>query len=281
MSHRDREDPRSAGGDSALDRAWQQASDEQPTPQLDAAILAAARKSVQEGARRDPLVRARARSWNWLARWQPLAAAAAVAGLAFVLVQSLPREPTVAPPLRVEPSAPAPATTQEKAPGPVKGDARNPATAEATDLVGAQGSVVTEVDESAKVGLSAADSTASAVSARAPGPTPATINEYDMEAGADRADALRRMDAGQRNLATSKRATGVAAPEVAAAAASESMHADAAPPSTAERSAHIAALFAAGDVSGAADALRAFRAADPQADTYLPESLREWARTVR
>ena len=31
---------------------------------------------------------------------------------------------------------------------------------------------------------------------------------------------------------------------------------------------------------GAAAALRAFRAATPDADTHLPESLRDWARTV-
>jgi hypothetical protein len=42
----------------------------------------------------------------------------------------------------------------------------------------------------------------------------------------------------------------------------------------------IAALHASGDATAAAKSLRAFRAAEPGADTYLPESLREWARTV-
>ncbi|EFK95646.1 hypothetical protein LDC_2342 [sediment metagenome] len=42
----------------------------------------------------------------------------------------------------------------------------------------------------------------------------------------------------------------------------------------------IAALHRSGDITAAADALRAFRAADPDADAYLPDSLREWARTV-
>jgi hypothetical protein len=102
-----------------------------------------------------------------------------------------------------------------------------------------------------------------------------------MQVGVERMDALRTTEPAQRSVATSKRATGVAAPEAATAAASESMQADSAPMSTAERSDNIAALFAAGDFTGAADALRAFRAADPQADTYLPESLRDWARTVR
>jgi hypothetical protein len=251
MSNHDRENPPAAGGDSALDRAWQQASNEQPAPQLDAAILAAARKSVQQGARHDPHVRARARSWNWLARWQPLAAAAAVAGLAFVLVQSLPRE------------------------------ASKPAPAAATDAVSARESRATGAEEPARLESSTAGPTASTLVPPAPDPASATASEYDVEAGADRTRALRMLEAEQRNVVSSKRATGVAAPEVTTAAASESMQADAAPPSTAERAASIATLFAAGEFTGAADALRAFRAADPQADTYLPESLRDWARTVR
>jgi hypothetical protein len=180
-----------------------------------------------------------------------LAAAAAVAGLAFVLVQSLPRE------------------------------ASKPAPAAATDAVRAQESLAAGGEEPAKTDSPAAGSTDSAVAPPAPDPASAKASEYDMEAGADRARALRTLEAEQRNVASSKRAAGVAAPEVATAAASESRQVDVAPPSTAERSANIAALFAAGDFTGAADALRAFRAADPQADTYLPESLRDWARTVR
>jgi hypothetical protein len=43
----------------------------------------------------------------------------------------------------------------------------------------------------------------------------------------------------------------------------------------------IVALHAAGDVAAAAEQLRAFRAAEPGADRHLPESLREWAGSVR
>jgi hypothetical protein len=53
-----------------------------------------------------------------------------------------------------------------------------------------------------------------------------------------------------------------------------------APPGATDRAARVAALYAAGDIAGAADALREFRVVDPGADTYLPESLRNWARTV-
>jgi hypothetical protein len=43
----------------------------------------------------------------------------------------------------------------------------------------------------------------------------------------------------------------------------------------------ILALHDAGDIAAAEDTLRAFRAAMPDADRYLPESLREWAALVR
>ena len=121
MSNHDREGPPSPGrGRRALKRAWQQASDEQPPPELDAAIIAAARKSVQDrgaGGRSSPAAR---RSRNRLMQWQPLAAAATVAGLAFVLVQLLPRDRDVVPsirmeePARVEEPARGPATAEEK-----------------------------------------------------------------------------------------------------------------------------------------------------------------------
>jgi hypothetical protein len=108
-SKHDREQPGSAGEGAAVARAWRQASDEQPPVRLDGEILAAARQSVQEedaGAQTPP-VRPRARS-RWM-QWQPLAAAATVAGLAFALVQTLPRDREVAPPIRIEAPASAPA----------------------------------------------------------------------------------------------------------------------------------------------------------------------------
>jgi hypothetical protein len=91
---------------------------------------------------------------------------------------------------------------------------------------------------------------------------------------------VRATDAEHRNAATTKMATGVASAEVATAAAQESRQVVAAPRSAADPAANIASLYAAGDVAGAAAALRAFRAATPDADTHLPESLRDWARTV-
>ena len=71
--------------DLLLDREWRKASREEPPQHVDAAILAAART-------RRP----------WFATWQPLAAAAAVAGLAFLLVQLLPSERKLEQPIRME-----------------------------------------------------------------------------------------------------------------------------------------------------------------------------------
>jgi hypothetical protein len=51
-------------------------------------------------------------------------------------------------------------------------------------------------------------------------------------------------------------------------------------PDTDDRVARIEALHASGDLAGAAEALRALREIDPDAVARLPESLRDWARTV-
>jgi len=73
-----------------IDGEWRKASREEPRPHVDAAILAAART-------RRP----------WFTTWQPLAAAAAVAGLAFLLVQLLPSERKLEQPIRMESQQPA------------------------------------------------------------------------------------------------------------------------------------------------------------------------------
>jgi hypothetical protein len=75
-------------------------------------------------------------------------------------------------------------------------------------------------------------------------------------------------------------ASGKASPAAAVAPDRERIDGNAAPLKPADWAARIASLYAAGDAKGAADALREFRAAVPDADSYLPESLREWARAV-
>jgi len=226
MSNHERESSRSPDGDAALDRAWQQASDEQPPPPLDAAIIAAARKSIQDRNEQAQAIHTSPRSRSWLTRWQPLAAAAAVAGLAFVLVQSLPRDRDVAPSMRMEEPVTTPAAVQEQPSIP---------------------------------------SSREAIKAKAESP-PAT--EVDQ----------RQLAAPGMSGRTASEAAAVPVPARATAATAASDNG--APPGAADRAAGITALYDSGDLTGAADALRAFRVADPDADTYLPESLRDWARTV-
>lgn len=72
-----------------VEAAWRCASAEEPSPESDAAILAAAREQVRRPA---PSSAARRPPSRWT-RWQPLAAAAGVATLALVLVQRLPTTP--------------------------------------------------------------------------------------------------------------------------------------------------------------------------------------------
>jgi hypothetical protein len=225
-SEHDREQPGSAGEDAVVARAWRQASDEQPPARVDGEILSAANRAVQDeeaGAKTVP-VHPRARR-RWM-QWQPLAAAATVAGLAFVLLQTLPREGEVVPPIRIE----------------------APASPNAGQTVRDRGA------ESA---------------ARSPA----------AEVEADVADRMRDARIDERKGVMSE-ATGDAYSAEAAAPAAARAPSAMAPLSVADWAARIEALHASGDLADAADALRAFRAADPDADAHLPDSLREWARTV-
>jgi len=92
--------------DSEIDGKWRKASREEPPPHVDAAILAAAR-----------IRRSR------FATWQPLAMAAAVAGLAFLLVQLLPRERDVEQPILMEPAPPPAAPVEQAESGVSRSDA--------------------------------------------------------------------------------------------------------------------------------------------------------------
>jgi hypothetical protein len=92
--------------DSGIDGKWRKASREEPPPHVDAAILAAARTRRSR-----------------FATWQPLAMAAAVAGLAFLLVQLLPRERDVEQPILMEPAPPPAAPVEQAEPGASRSDA--------------------------------------------------------------------------------------------------------------------------------------------------------------
>jgi hypothetical protein len=223
----DQRRPDAAPADPRVDAAWRAASTEQPPARVDAAILAAARAAVRDSAPSRPSPA----SDPWWSRWQPLAAAAAVTGLAFVLLQSLPREehlpaPSVPPEARNEDRSSAPLTT----PSP----ARSPAAASQP--------VAKSRQESAR-------------------PEPA-VNDV----------AVQATDATE--------AASVAAERPAAPAARAALQGLTGPQAAEAWVARIVDRHAAGDLDAAATDLRSFRAAYPDADSRLPESLRDWAASV-
>jgi hypothetical protein len=274
MSNHDRDSPRPPNRDAALVRAWQQASAEQPPAQLDAAIVAAARKSVQDHDQHARVTRTSSRSRVRPTWWQPLAAAATVAGLAFILVQSLPRDRDVAPPIRMEEPSPGPAPTQEKAHSPSAREATDAKASSEVGTAGDQAPVAATDRDSTDVAVPPPDTTAPTATV-----PQATAEATDSAATADGTTAYRATEADQRKAEVSEMA-GRAASTAAAAPAQASSLGNTAPPSAADWASSIATLYAAGDVAGAADTLRAFRTVERNADMYLPESLRVWARTV-
>jgi hypothetical protein len=271
MSNHDREDPRTVDGDAALDRAWQQASDEVPPAQLDAAIIASARKAIQGRDDSAKVVRTSRWSRNWPTGWQPLAAAAGVAGLAFILVQSLPRDRDVAPSIQIEEPVSGPSADAENLRSPPAPQAKDEKAAAAAPPASAEAPVAARDNELKRPTVP-------------PPPSPATVSRPNSAAGVLESDSAAGATAGMRAAEASllKEAAPQLSSEVASEAVADSarQRGSVAPLSAEDWAARVEALYASGDVAGAADTLRAFRVADPDAESYLPESLREWARTV-
>lgn len=277
MSNHDREGSHPSNRDAPLERAWRETSVEQPPARLDAAIVAAARQSVTDRGPQTAPVPPRASSRTWLTRWQPLATAATVAGLAFVVVQMLPREP----------NHPSSSSRQESAPA---APAAQPPTQDSVALdpsVSSQApSVDNTVDASRRVGVAVEAPIQGAVPApsaeQAPPAQPAAPAAKAETTPSDSAE-LARASRADRNSAASAEPAGRTAPVEAAARSSnagERHLGTAAPLDAPAWAAKIATLHAAGEFAAAEQALRDFRAADSDADLYLPESLRGWARTV-
>lgn len=228
--------------DANVDAAWRQAASEQPPAEVDAEILAAACAAV----RRDAQERLPARPPRRWANWQPLAAAAGVIGLSFLLVQMLPRDHLTRPPATQDaPRAPVAASAPDTlAPEPAAGIAR-PA----------------RVEESASPPAA---------------PPPAAVRPSVLPPAAPAASATN--DAAGTMSAERETAAGVAPRAALEAAAKQSVAAR--PGSPAAWASRIAALHDAGDLAAAEAELRAFRAAHPDADGYLPEPVRVWAGSV-
>jgi hypothetical protein len=265
MSKSDREDLREVGQDAALERAWRDGSTEQPSARVDAAILAAAHKAAADRNRIPAATPARVAPRQRWSQWAPLAAAAAVAGLAFTLVQTLPRDPEQAPTSAAQESAPAAAPTGAPTPA-----ATPPASAARQGLEPPRAretvSPVAQEKESAADLTVAPQGVPVSPAARVPAAIPAE-STIGATAAAPQAPSVGSNESrADFDAARSKAVDAAVTDQVAVAE---------------EWVAKITALHAAGDIAGAEEALRAFRATVPDADRYLPEWLGEWAARER
>lgn len=241
----DPRDTRDFDGDARVDAAWRSVSREEPPARLDDAILATAREAVLT----DPPGRADRPRAAWWQRWQPLAAAAGVAGLALVLAQRLP---TDAPSERAAP-APAAESTQSESRSVVAPEASPAAPVpppDATTNATASRPALEQQAPSAKGSGQRLESAPTPAFADAPPPAAAPVAEASRSAAA-----------------------GPAAGSTADAAESRE---GSAPDAWAAR---ILELHASGQLDRAAEELRAFRKAYPDADSYLSQELRPWAAT--
>jgi hypothetical protein len=203
--------------------------------------------------------------------WQPLAAAATVAGLAFVLVQLLPREQDFAPSLQQTESAPIPVPIESQPRSSSIPAATEPSPIPSAAKALARPEQVVVPDRAPVSGAVPEPSAAPASPVTSDSQTAATADTTPAgEVGADRREAMSPAMAGRNASAA---AVVLSAPEKGLGVAG--------PLDVAAWSAKIVALHANGDVTAAADVLRAFRTADPGADAHLPDSLRDWARSVR
>jgi hypothetical protein len=254
-----------------LRKAWHQASDELPPRELDAAIIAAARKSVKDFGVGAKAARDRTRSRNWLLRWQPLAAAATVAGLAFILMQVMPRDRDVAPSIRMEGSAPGPVTPQPITTEPPAAE-RHAAEPAATERAAAE-PAATEQKASGQLARESIDNV--------PAASANVVADQGAAAVPDRERAKAAAPAAPGLTKAVPQPADSGASVAAAEQGLQKRQRDQSSMSTADWTAGIVRLYETGDLAGAADSLRAFRAVHADADTYLPDSLRDWARTVK
>lgn len=236
MSNVRRDDERP--GDPAVDQAWRTVATDEPSAHLDATILAAARAATirKKSAPTPPATRHR---WT---HWQPLAAAAGVAGLAFTIVQLLPRDAAV-------PAKPSASTEQ----------AIERALPERTESPPPQNAAPAPAPPPAPREAAAEHPTAAKHALPAAPTAPSVASEG---AARDVANATTEADA-----SSEQRLRQVAPPA-------------AAPVTPQDWARRIEALYGAGDETAAADALQAFRSAYPDADQYLAEALLPWAASV-
>jgi hypothetical protein len=261
--------------DDEVRRAWREVSNEQPPERVDAAILAAARRAADPGSSSVVRMDDHLRTRRWFQRWQPALAAAGVCGLAFVLLQSLPRESGIGT-MPTRPSPPEQSKATEAAAtesrGPV--DAQVPRSAE-PQAAGNTMMETTRPNAPASPGRSMEaavppPAASGDLSRMNPAETPAPVAK-----AASRAEDA---EASARTIAPAAR--GRAEADRSALGAMNESPGSAAADSVEVQIARIADLCDRGDRDGAAAELRRLRKQSEHADELLPERLRAWARTV-
>lgn len=252
--------PPAAPDEEGIRLAWRDSSRDEPAPELDATVIAAARNAMAEDLRAGEARRARKPAWNG---WQPMLAAAAVAAIAFTLAQTLPRQPDagrIVTPQQVEPTGPAPQTQTQV---PLPDSARSPAVAAIPPPDVPAESATRGVAASRAPSL--ADTAAPAATVPAPAESPMPQ--------ASTSEALAPAPA----PSFAKEASADAAAQRPAAPPPPSAAAEAAPTEVQG----IVHAYDRGDFEAAAAGLRQLRETTPNADALLPERLRAWAGTVR
>ena len=258
--------------DPTLDALLRKHSDEMPSSDIDAAILAAAHRAVQSAPRAAEKAAEATSPWRW---WMPLAAAATIGAIAIGVFQLMPEEPepttatvvsdtpssAVAVPAPNIPPPPAASMNKDKAEAPrgkVRADRAAPAQAPKSN------------------------------NERAAAPEPFPARERDagvresVGSAANRVEAESKTQTAEQDNAAGalmrREAPRAPAPAIAKQSAAS---ADAQVASPEQWIARIRALLADGKSEDAARELIAFRAAYPDADARLPAELHVWAATVK
>jgi len=247
--------------DPTLDALLRADSVEEPSPDVDAAILAAAHRAVQSAPRETAKPAEATSPWRW---WMPLAAAATIGAITIGVLQLAPKEPQPTATIVSDvPPTETRAAPETAAPAPAP-----PPAAPLTNDRSEAPRVQSEPSPSAKVRVDR------------PAPAPLRKNEA-MPANPPPEDLPKQ----ERDTAEQGSAAGALmrpeAPRAAAPAVAKQSAADAQVMSPEQRITRIRALLNEGRNEDAARELIAFRSAYTDADARLPPDLQAWAATIK
>ena len=289
--------------DDIVDAAWRARSREQPPSGVDAAIRAAARRAIASG----PASGRSRKPHSLLRNWRPFAAVAAVAVLAFGLLRWIPQDQlTAVGPNNETGRLTSPSLAKERSADRAP---MSPSEDDAEDSAGSPSLLAqpkseqkqsAELASDAPVELPAAPPPAAATrlphaelnaTAVAPQPAPARGDAAtDMSHGAppitarqepqsEPPESRERYSDTAANVAKARRLEGEStAMQQGSASSAASAPAQREPAAFVHE---IEALHAAGVDDRAAEQLRQFRAAYPNADDYLPQDLKAWAASIK